>query len=790
SQMCIRARHLHRTLEALLRIRDRIGVIAVVPERFWVWAALAALLHDAGKLPVGFQRMIGNTAQPAAVWGERHEVLSLGFVELLLRGLPPSERLWVAAPVAGHHRAFTAEKEFRRTPLEIDYGSDEVTDFATKFLPADRCQFTHLCRWLRRVGHRYQLTDVANADDASLDDLIIAAHSLFNELLDRWEESTIHGAPGDGVTAVLLLGAVTMADHLSSAGAIALDTAHPLAPDYREQLEATLARRQHSLYSHQQRAAKHVGHILLRSPTASGKTETSLLWARTQITDLAASGTTARLFYILPYLASINAMADRFAHDLPAPDGIGVAHSKAASYHLSRALADGCPTDEDAYTAAQKARSRAHATKHFRELLRVGTPYQLLRGALAGPAHASILLDTANSVFVLDELHAFDAPRLGMILAMMRQWEDLGGRIAVLSATLPTVLENLVRDTLHHRVETIEPPTTFPWPARHRIHTRTAHLTDPASTGEISERIAAGESVLVVANNVRDAITLYETLAPECIERHGPDSAHLLHARFRRGDRSRIESNIMHRFRVGTPCQPGLLVGTQTVEVSLNIDLDRCHTSAADLQALLQRFGRANRIAAHKDPVPVVIHQPRWDIYRGGTHWADGVYERVPTEMAWNILQQHNGEIIDDLTATSWLNHIYDSPWGHTWKETVEAHQKQFREGFLEFARPFDDRSHLAAKFDEQFDGLEALLATDEPRYRHLLDQAPDHATGRLRADDLLIPLPHWARHATAYSPDLGIHIIPNNPEDYDPYKGLLSIRGRTDKDYRPGEII
>src|ERR1700691_2596191 len=76
--------HLAATLNAAIRIRDRIGDLEVVPERFWEWACLAALLHDAGKISDGFQAMVGNGPGPARPWGERHEVLSLGFTSALL----------------------------------------------------------------------------------------------------------------------------------------------------------------------------------------------------------------------------------------------------------------------------------------------------------------------------------------------------------------------------------------------------------------------------------------------------------------------------------------------------------------------------------------------------------------------------------------------------------------------------------------------------------------------------------------------------------------------------------
>ncbi|WP_129840328.1 CRISPR-associated helicase Cas3' [Streptomyces sp. RFCAC02] len=632
--------HLLNTLTALDAIRARIGDIPGVPAEFWTWAALAALFHDTGKVPAGFQRMVGNTTDPAKPWGERHEVLSLGFVEGLLTRLSPRDRLWVGSIVAAHHRSFTCglDRIPAKTPIFNLYGDDEAADFLSRFTPTDQARLTELIIWLRTTVRQHDLPGIDDlvSPDISPDELAAQAHRLFQEVYDRWS-TPLRVSDPDGRTAILLLGVVTMADHLSSAHA-SLDTQHPLTPAYPATLSKRLAVEGHPLRPQQNDAARADGHLLLRSWTGSGKTEAALLWASRQIDTLSrTTGGTSRVFYLLPYLASINAMVRRLGDELNAHDSIGVAHSRAASYHLTRSLSDDC-TDDVPLTdeagrlgaATSKARSRAKATRNFRELLRVGTPYQLLRGALAGPVHSSVLADSANSVFVLDELHAYDTRRLGMILAMMRFWRDLGGRVAVMSATLPAVLAQLVTDTLQtpaKGVVPVEPPADVPAPARHLLHTRRSHLTDGASISEIGAELAAGKSVLVVANNVRDAISLHRALAPLCSQLHGDDSALLLHSRFRRMDRDTIEQSIQDRFGKDAERRPGLLIGTQAVEVSLDLDFDTCHTSGADLEALLQRFGRVNRYAL-RSPAPVIVHRPAYTTRRGvgETLWADGIY--------------------------------------------------------------------------------------------------------------------------------------------------------------------
>ncbi|MGH8964219.1 MAG: CRISPR-associated helicase/endonuclease Cas3, partial [Actinomycetes bacterium] len=259
-------------------------------------------------------------------------------------------------------------------------------------------------------------------------------------------------------------------------------------------------------------------------------------------------------------------------------------------------------------------------------------------------------------------------------------------------------------------------------------------------------------------------------------------------SRYRRMDRTAIETAIQERFASGKPRRPGLLVGTQALEVSLDLDLDACHTSAADLEALVQRFGRVNRLGA-LDPAPVVVHQPVYDTRRSGGDdlWADGVYEAEPALLGWDILTRHDGQTINEQVITGWLDEIYTSPWGQKWAQRVDEHRSDFEDTFLEFSQPFDDRSELTDAFDEQFEGIEAILAEDHDNYKSALDLANTPSAGRLHADQYLIPLPAWYMGIGTYDKRLKVRVI---DAEYDPRLGLRVIRRDAQQKYEPGEIL
>lgn len=760
--------HLAATMAAAMEIGARVGPLACLPEalrdRFWGIVAWAALTHDCGKVARGFQDMVAGRTRS---WGQRHEVLSLGFLPALVCD---ADRPWVALAVATHHRPLSTVEGGGKPAIAQLYGGQSPADLGAQFGAVPDHDVDALLSWLRTTATAHGLRLGA---EHSLGDLLGSVDGELRTLLARWELVD----PEVGLAAVLLQGAVTMADHLSSARAHgALERAQPVDVTF-----ASRWRRGRTVYAHQDGAAAVTGHLLLRSRTGSGKTEAGLLWAARQVEDIRRCGAKApRLFYTLPYLASINAMAGRLGVLLGRADLVGVSHSRASSYHLGVSLADEC----DVASAARKAVARANATRLFRETVRVGTPYQLLRGALAGPVHSGILLDCANSVFVLDELHSYDARRLGFILAYARFVERLGGRVAVLSATVPAALEELVADTLVSPVTTVQPPPGAP--PRHLIRTDDRGLDDEGVRDEIADRIRQGQSVLVVANNVAQATAGFRALAPVAWASWGTESAHLLHSRFRRTDRTRVEGAVHDRWRTGGPRLPGLLVATQVVEVSLDVDFDLLHTSGAPLEALVQRFGRVNRVGA-REPAPVTVHRPEYvPRRREPGEYADGVYPRMPVEYAWAILEVHNGYSVDEDALVGWLDQIYASPWGEEWRAEVVHHRDVFASAFLSFTAPMEDREPLADDFDRLFDGTEAVLADDLPDYRKALSVAPGGA-GRLVGDDLLIPLPYYAAARARWDRDLRVRVI---DADYDPRYGLGQLRGPVGVEYRAGEVL
>ena len=105
------------------------------------------------------------------------------------------------------------------------------------------------------------------------------------------------------------------------------------------------------------------------------------------------------------------------------------------------------------------------------------------------------------------------------------------------------------------------------------------------------------EKVLVIFNTIKQAQNAYKVFS----EKFSNIPMMLIHSRFKRADRVKLETCLKNKFNgdgskeFGNGLCPCLVISTQVVEVSLDISFDRMITQSAPLDSLIQRFGRVNR---------------------------------------------------------------------------------------------------------------------------------------------------------------------------------------------------
>src|SRR5690606_9350607 len=208
-------------------------------------------------------------------------------------------------------------------------------------------------------------------------------------------------------------GLILTVDHAASAGSppfpslsLTMDRAHkPLHEKGR------------TLNPHQELAANSAeGSAILIAPTGSGKTEAALIWAARQMAQRPAP----RLFYTLPYQASMNAMEERLKRDFFSDnrDVVTVQHSRATlKYYRDLMEVDGGA--ENPRAAAAQAKQRRDQARLNYYPVQVFSPYQMLKAAFQLKGYEPLIVDYTGAVFIFDEIHAYDAERLALIITTM-----------------------------------------------------------------------------------------------------------------------------------------------------------------------------------------------------------------------------------------------------------------------------------------------------------------------------------------------------------------------------------
>ena len=366
--------------------------------------------------------------------------------------------------------------------------------------------------------------------------------------------------------------------------------------------------------------------FLIEDETGSGKTEAALMLVHRLMKARHASG-----FYVaLPTMATANAMFDRlggahrrlFAED--AQPSIALVHGAKAMHDGFRAAMMRAGRRESTYsrinavdemseTTASAACAAWIADDRRRSFLAhagAGTIDQALLSILPVRHQSLRLLGLLRRVLVLDEVHAYDAYMQREMERLIEFQAGLGGSVILLSATLPQSIRRRLADGFAQGLdmEARNPDTDSGYPLvtvcsrAGESSTKVEGMPDRARTlpvrflrsadeayGEVEKAASAGQAVLYLRNTVDDALDAYRAL------KHRGLNPHLFHARFPLIDRLKIEREILSLF--GKSSEPAkrrgqILVATQVVEQSLDLDFDAMVSDLAPVDLLIQRAGR------------------------------------------------------------------------------------------------------------------------------------------------------------------------------------------------------
>lgn len=157
-----------------------------------------------------------------------------------------------------------------------------------------------------------------------------------------------------------------------------------------------------------------------------------------------------------------------------------------------------------------------------------------------------------------------------------------------------------------------------------------------------------------------------------------------------------------------------MLVATQVVEVSLDIDLDVIYTDPAPLEALIQRFGRINRRRLREFSPVCVFTEP-----------ADGqgIYEDDLVQDTLEVLKKNADRMIDEEGISDWLDAVYHGLIAHRWSRRYDEAYSEFEGACLSTLRAFNSSSDLEEMFYQAFDSIELLPECLDAAYKGLMEE-------------------------------------------------------------------
>lgn len=318
--------------------------------------------------------------------------------------------------------------------------------------------------------------------------------------------------------------------------------------------------------------------IMVTAPTGMGKTEAGLLWCGDN-----------KCFFVLPLKTAINAMYVRIkelANDVEAEDvyksRVALVHSDMKSYYLKDANDKDTDYDFD----------YEEVSRQFCLPVTVCTPDQIFDFVLKYPGYEYKLAISSYSKFIIDEIQMYSPDILAAIIYAIKMIHIMGGKVAVLTATLPPFVKEELLKIFGADVQLAD--FSSEGILRHNVKV----FDDKLETDDIIEIVNETNSdtvkkYLVVCNTVKTANRIYREFSESNIDAE----INLFHANFIKKDRMKKEKEIMKASEkeLNEMTKPEIWISTSVVEASLDIDFDILITELSDLFSLFQRFGRTNR---------------------------------------------------------------------------------------------------------------------------------------------------------------------------------------------------
>ncbi len=639
---------------------------------------LCVALHDVGKLSENFQRMMrakDDTEYRRAVsMNFRHEVVPLSLVRALAQKLSqqqsgplPGDGLLEVMAIAGHHKYLAdgylldEAKFIQKLEWSKILSAKSALQAAMKLCEAMFFEQDWKCPAISNRDKTLRYTLSREMPDRFIVSIIqnnnaawMCLHNQRRELAHLRQTSTTETLrPLFGVVKGLLMTADWMASGTTDEKSF-LNAQDDRVKVPQGAVQPYLAERYKNrnpdrefpgFRPFQEQCGNSDGHVLAVAPTGSGKTEAAMLWGLRQI----ESGDVKKLLFLMPTMVTANSLHRRMKEFFEVRHGhrVSLVHSTADLIRSENASIENDTSDNNSRSDAYGLRD-----PHLFAPVTVGTVDQLLVTLMHSGRWAIKTLAAANAAIVIDELHAYDPHTAGLLMLMLKQFSSMGTLFMVMSATMPSDLRRAVASALAPQSLTTIEDKSLLEASRNTWETNRTAFTAWLGMEEGRKTTASAEfrELSSVTNHAGEAVRIL--IVVNTVKRCQEIAKHLqsfrpicYHSKFTFDDRRKKEAEIEDK-------KPQLLIATQVVEVSLDIDYDILLTECAPIDALIQRAGRVNR-PRRSTPGRIVVFPPE-----AGSDKIYGEPSGV-LQATWNAIEAGSGNQFTEQQLLDLVESVY-----------------------------------------------------------------------------------------------------------------------------------
>lgn len=582
-------------------------------EEFWKNSYLSVVFHDFGKLSDNFQNTLNQT-KGSKENHIRHELLS-GVYLYLNESNKDELKLWILA-VLSHHKKFSEDGMIK-----------SFKDNANKDLIIGENNIKQITTFIQNISKENKINYSINSklNNYFLNTNLRTIYSYFDYLLNDNKKRIKERDRKDYLMYKAIL---NISDWIASG-----DKKYVNGIEYNEEFlkykiieklktEGKNVIAKDFKFKKFQLESNLEENIIAIAPTGSGKTEASLLWASNKKEN-------ERIIYLLPTRVTSNAIYRRLTEYFEEKN-TAIVHSSALFFRKEI---------NERYEKSDYLKD-----KTFFRNINVCTVDQILTQGFNLGFWEIKTFNMINSKVIIDEIHLYQPYTLGLIISSIKYLkEKFGVKFFIMSATMPEQMRNLLFKALEGDVKLIQDRELLN-EKRNRFEIRETLFE--GIENEVLENIKKRKKILIVVNTVNEAIKIYKRFKKFEEENY---KIICYHSRFMQKDRISKENKILDFEKTNEPI---LLISTQVVEVSLDIDFDVLYTENAPIDAIIQRAGRVNR-KRYKESTKVIIFK-HTDIT------AEYVYKESDIlKNTFELFKKYNGNSLSEEELIRFVDVVY-----------------------------------------------------------------------------------------------------------------------------------